>query len=159
MSNRFTYQWTVVSCQASRRRRSRKRGSCLGNCKGSFCFFENMSRFPYWLHCQTLRSLPATLLLPVPLPLLRPFCASFSAGYGKYLNAISGTVTPFLFYFREAFLSGPFPFAFYAQIYACVLVLIVAHVKLELFYWFSFICRCIQIAFSRLFFMIVLLYS
>lgn len=154
MSNRFTYQWTVVSCQASRRRRRRqrrrKRGSCLGNCKGSFCFFENMSRFPYWLHC-----LPP----PLPLPLLRPFCASFSAGYGKYLDAISGTVTPFLFYFREAFLSGPFPFAFYAQIYACVLVLIVAHVKLELFYWFSFICRCIKIAFSRLFFMIVLLYS
>lgn len=154
MSNRFTYQWTVVSCQASRRRRSRQRGRKRGRCLG-----KNMSRFPYWLHCQILRSLPATLLLPLPLPLLRPFCASFSTWYGKYLNAISGTVTPFLFYFREAFLSGPFPFAFYAQIYACVLVLIVAHVKLELFYWFSFICRCIKIAFSRLFFMIVLLYS
>lgn len=142
MSNRFTYQWAVHRELPGRRRR--RGGWVLDNCGGVFPFasLENMLGFPYWL--QTL------CFLFLLLRLLRPFCASFGAGYGKYLNAVSGTLTPFFLLLLLGTFSGLF------RHFICKFM----HVSwywlwcmLNLSYFIDFhLCRCIKIAFSRFFY-------
>lgn len=134
----FIDKWNVKSFYISMSRSSRvartkekERGLSSRQLWGSFsfCFFGKHVGVSL-LITNTLLSLSlATIVAPILCFIWRRVRKIFKCRFRNSDSFFSAAA------FGDLFRAFP---SFYLQIYACIMVLVVVYVKLELFYWFSF---------------------